>query len=195
MTIKQIKKHKGVISWFLDNPEKGVWCSENGRDWSLIFSPSFASDVSYVINDDWADLSKQLIADKTKVEFLNDHTNWVKTQCDSVSEMRKWCISRYRIAEPIPSLEIGDWFTHEKLNHQVVEVLYSGYRAKNGFIYCTNLVKWIPSKDELVVLCNNNNSTGYIVGNYISIYKNFEWDNIFPIEYLHQLIQVEQERR
>ena len=200
MTIEQIKKHKYIMKWFLDNPEKGVWYSEDGEEWTLVFSPSFRISTEYVINDDWADLSKQFITDKTKVEYLYGNT-WVKTKCDTVSSLCRGPINNYRIVSLLPHLKIGDWFTYEKVNHQVVEVLDDGYRAEDGFDYCEYLEKWVPRNDELVVLYNNHGSN-YIVGNYVGIYEKHqakcvfgEWDNVAPIEYSYQLIQNEQDKR
>lgn len=64
MTPEQAIKHKEVIKWFLDNPEKGVWCKQSFGTadiygYRIVKDPDFNSEI-YLQNDEYTTLRKRL---------------------------------------------------------------------------------------------------------------------------------------
>ena len=209
MTEQQAKKHKEVIKRFVEAPEKGIWCKTIGaiREWNLVKDPTFNENRIYVTNDEWADISKQFIDDRTKVEYKR-FGNWSKTKSVDVEAMREQHIKDYRIKHAEPAFKEGDWVEYTtvagKKKIYKIKSVYRNfddtftYSCENGVLDKTGatgfIEKWRPITNELVVFWNNNqNKPTYVIRmfNGIAYTENHKyfidseddyWDNMAPIE-------------
>lgn len=78
MTKEEIQKHGEVIKWFIDNPDKEVWCKDN-EGWFVTNNPTFYLNYAYVKNDEYAELRKAQ-ADGKVIEFRQSEDDfWSET--------------------------------------------------------------------------------------------------------------------
>ena len=61
MTKEQITKHKEVMLWFIENPDKGVYqqLTPTG-EWCIEYNPIFKEYFKYIQNDEYAELRKKI---------------------------------------------------------------------------------------------------------------------------------------
>ena len=214
MTKEQIQKHKEVILWFINNPDKGICYKEKVTDiWKLTYEPSFLLDIIYVQNDDYVEYRKQLIDDYTKVEYLTVQGNWV--QCSKTALFFD-DVSQYRIKPKELEFNIGDWVTvgdsnpcqfkrftgdlpewNKDLDYEVIEFTDTlmRYQIPN---FDRSIVKlWKPKQGKLCVFWDNNNDW-YVISKFIDFsnglyidHMSKGWDNIAPLEFIDTLRGIE----
>ena len=112
MTKEQIIKHKEVIKWFRDNPDKGVWFKDINRGWVLITQPSFNPHYIYVQNDKYAKYRKALADGKTIKCRRKNGDIWEKVTANIEPTRNFNSLYRYRIKKDKPKFKVGDWVIH-----------------------------------------------------------------------------------
>ena len=178
MTKEQALKHKKVIEWWLDNPDKGVWKKAHGL-WFLEKDPSFYIDYIYVQNDEYVEYRKALAEGKT-IQFLQtcigthniDPVRWLDWnsygQC-----FDKY--TQYRVKPEEPKFKVGDWVTvnngiplrfkrftgnlpewNKELNYEIVEFIKCGLKHQIPNFDRSIVKHWKPKKGEFCVFWDNN---------------------------------------
>jgi len=205
MTEVQAKKHREVIKRFVDAPEKGIWCKSVGaiKEWNIVRDPTFYKDRIYVTNDEWAEISKQFIDDRTKVEYKESSGIWLPTQAVGIETMRLNNINDYRIKPDEPKFKVGDWVV-TLIGNKKIEVVKGITKSIDGIFYyylnsgtCStkSLEKWIPKENELAIFWNDDMTESIIAkyGTYCNIkdictqYTTESWDNVAPLEFINEL--------
>ena len=201
MTKEQALKHGGVIGWWLNHLDKGVWWNGTG-DWTINKSPEFSVLCDYVQNDEYAEYRKAL-ADGKLIQVIDESGSWhsILGQC-SFAHPR----DMYRIEPEKPKFKVGDWVkdslgklcritiaTDEGIKYTNSE----GHRSalSFGFIKLNKITKWKPVRAEWCV-CWDDCENEYTVAQYNSDishnagrskHNENYWDNIAPIEFLSTL--------
>lgn len=114
MTKEQVIKHKEVIAWWLENPDRGVWYygSDGDDKWHIRYEPHFLEEHKYVQNDEYSDLRKAQADGKT-VESRFEYGTKSKLDCWSVHlDIFKGGAGCYRIKLEEPTFKVGDWIQH-----------------------------------------------------------------------------------
>ena len=76
MNKEQILKHKSVMEWFIENPDRGVKCRLlNNRGWTTVYEPEFSVSLIYVQNDKYSEL-RMAKADGKTIETLTREITW-----------------------------------------------------------------------------------------------------------------------
>lgn len=219
MNKEQITIHKEVIKWFCDNPNKGVWKSENNivKKWELLDNPQFYKDVMYVQNDEYCKLRKALIDGKT-VEYSLPTTNqW--NVVDNSKQHFSNCF-KYRVKPEKPEFKVGDWVTvnnsillqfkqftgdlpqwNKELDYEVVEFIDCNMKYRVPNFDRSIVKKWQPKENELCVFWNNGNSKNhYSIARYKFSANNLycdkmsrSWGNIAPLEFIKTLKETRNE--
>jgi len=203
MTKEQAIKHKSVIQWWLDNPEKGVWYKSipSQSSWTLNDSPQFHTGSVYVQNDEYAELRKQ-VCDGASVQYRlragETPTNCAGPWRDAREDLTfNYITTHYevRIKPTEPKFTAGDWVvytghTFKGNKYKVTAVLESGYIALqtgNGIdpdaCKPDRLEPWIPTNGAMVCAYNN---IDYIM---VQPYKSslVETYKIAPLEFIQTL--------
>jgi len=109
MTKAQVEKHKEVMLWFINNPEKGVWRrSTCTGGWLINYKPLFSTNFIYVQNDEYAKFRKAL-ADNLKVEYRHTPDKpWRSAEGIKFEEVDVAC---FQIKPDEPKFKVGDWVT------------------------------------------------------------------------------------
>lgn len=83
------------------------------KKWRKIRVPSWKEHNYYVIDDEWAEIRKQFIDDKSKV-LVKSNKSWIVTELDNVSEFGKGCytVEKYKIKPEC----LYQWIYREKGN-------------------------------------------------------------------------------
>jgi len=192
MTKEQVYKHYHVIKRYIEAPYKGVLVKYNNK-WELMYDPEFYEDNIYVTNDEWADISKQFIDDRTKIEY-HGFNNWTTTAATGVETMRLNDIDNYRIKPDEQKFKVEDWIVSAGTKY-----LLKDNMDVSHFI-SIDAKLWIPTPEELVVFWNKNQSTPtYVIRMFNSIEVsndgtiyyidnvNEYWDNVAPLEFINEL--------
>ena len=79
MTREQYQKHKKAIQWFYEQPEGTEIWLKNQHGWMLDSTPTWDLDVTYVINDEYAEFRKAIIDDK------QIQAKYKLNSCDSIT--------------------------------------------------------------------------------------------------------------
>jgi hypothetical protein len=113
MTKKQAEKHSEIIKWFIDNPNKGVYCKHPEDNlWRLSYSPTFDTILTYVQNDEYVELRKAQTDGKTiQIEYKpsNSKPYWRNYSNGEMNCFYKE--NNYRIKPDKPEFKVGDWVT------------------------------------------------------------------------------------
>lgn len=183
-------KHKEVVKFFLENPEKGVW-SKCGlsKQWRLITNPNFNVDSIYIQNDEYIDLRKAIIDGKTIQVRTVDGKDWV--DCGR-HPLFSDPVREYRIKPATQEIKLGDWIyvpsgdsdgkslvqvkiIHRGNVYEVRPLKVGSYRSwytstfskkelDNGKII---VEKWKPKVKELCIFWDNVRfSLEYHIGKY-----------------------------
>ena len=198
MTFEQINKHKEVIKWFCDNPDKGVWRKDHRtNNWHFCMQPEFCYSDTYVQNDEYADFRKALADGKT-IQYKLSGDNW----CDAIdpkSLLVGGNIKNLRIKPEEPKFKIGDWVQRKGYSTIIqINAVDDTYVHSNTSEHykIDNVELWEPKYTELCVFWNNSIHLEYIVAQYGSsseiegitkIYTKDYWDNIVPLEFVKTL--------
>jgi len=111
MTKEQIKKHKKVMLWFINNPDKGVWCNigtNKNADWVLAYTPKFNVAIKYIKNDEYAEFRKAEADGKTiqfytpnhygkTIEERNNFTEWEDCTMEMFDNSLQYSDTEFRI--------------------------------------------------------------------------------------------------
>jgi len=199
MTVEQATKHKEIIKWWLDNPEKGVWFQNYKSDkWHLSYKPAFIELDTYVQNDKHAKARKWK-ADGKQLQrrtLWNDNCNFNKSWNDydksnTISTNHNGTEVEYRIKPNEPKLKAGDWvIDNGNTNTEICQI-------RQIMLDCsvddfdTRFKLWKPTKDEWCVFWNDN--TSYIIDefkdmtadniNYVRKGNPIAYTNIAPLEF------------
>ena len=168
MTSEQAREHREVIKRFVEAPHKGVWRknfkSHSEEEWELTIDPCFSVDVTYVTNDEWAEISRQFFDDRSKVEVLFNG-KWVETACKNVEEIRTGSIEEYRIKPKEPKFKIGDWVVNTiGKNNRPERVAQYNLDKISG--YYDDFVSWKPVEGKLVVFWNKDTPNERVIRLY-----------------------------
>ena len=217
MTKEQVIKHKEVIKWFIDNPDKGVWTRNekgNENDWILKYDYNFYDGHIYVQNDEYAKYRKALADGKKlqcKLRYPNQQTKWEDFMLEKATQDFNVDLDYLRIKHKEPQFKIGDWIIHyvgdKKQVIQITDISKSIssdlllYYKDGCFTYNKeNTKKWEPRDDEWCVFWDDNNKE-YLIAKYNTQHKDnaFElleldfwydklsWDNVAPLEFIETL--------
>ena len=172
MDKQQVEKHGEVIKWWVDNPDKGVWWSNNAKDWTLCKAPSF-NMAMYVQNDEYADLRKAQADGKIIQQSGNK-------SCKTWDDIKyKPSFNRnpevYRIKPDEPEFKIGDWIRNKAIDEPYVYKIFDIVGDKY-YIYMTNNLQqmkmskskaelWKPQKGEWCVFWDDD-MEDYVLSQY-----------------------------
>jgi len=126
MKKEEVQKHKEAIKWWLNNPDRGVWCNKGIKithtelihDWILIYEPKFDVDFNYVQNDEYAEFRKAL-ADGKKIQFFYRGA-WRDCYCYAPNHSFEESHTLYRIKQEPKEPEFPCYF-REKSSGIVVK--------------------------------------------------------------------------
>ena len=196
MTPEQIKKHKEVIKWFCDNPDKGVWRKDHRtNNWHFCRQPEFCYSDTYVQNDEYADFRKAL-ADGETVQLDNQFeydSSKLKTwiEVDEISDHIP--VAHYRIKSDKSKFKVDDW-VYCTLK-QGTTTLRQFKKEMTEWTNIYKLTKWVPVENEYCTLWDDGGDF-YVIGKYLytnTSNKHFcysikgSWDNIAPLEFIETL--------
>ena len=109
MNKEQIAKHKDIMLWFIENPDKGVWIKGGAYSvWHLHENPEFTLVGKYIQNDEYAELRKAQ-ADGKVIEWTDNPNIVGRTWYDNTTSF-DMNIFMYRIKPDEPEFKDGDWF-------------------------------------------------------------------------------------
>ena len=146
MTKEQIEKHRDVIKWFCDNPDKGVWFKSNTDKWIHTDCPKFYGDTIYAQNDEYVELRKALADGKTIQKSKRHYCLDFWDDVDAI--YTHYHVTKYRIKPEEPKFKVGDWVRFDSHNAQVTET---------DLLHDTeHLVKWQPKEGEWCVFWGAN---------------------------------------
>jgi len=204
MTPEQIKKHKEVIKWFCDNPDKGVWRKDTPtNDWYIDNTPAWYEDYIYVQKDEYAEFRKAL-ADGETVQLDNQFeydSSKLKTwiEVDEISDHIP--VAHYRIKSDESKFKTGDWVYCT--SKQGTTTLRQFKKEMIEWVNIYRLTKWEPKENELCVFWDNNCDEYYIgrygavcfketfgdeFGNhYRYLQQKGDWGNIAPLKFIETL--------
>ena len=213
MTKEQIIRHKEVIKWFMDNPDKGVWFKDINMGWVFTTQPSFNPYYIYVQNDEYAEFRKALADGKKlqcKLRYPNQQTKWEDFMLEKATQDFNVDLDYLRIKHKEPQFKIGDWIIHyvgdKKQVIQIIDISKSIssdlllYYKDGCFTYNKeNTKKWEPREGEWCVFWNNNKE--YLIAKYNTQHNNNDfglleldfwydkssWKNIAPLEFVETL--------
>jgi len=182
MDIEQIKKHKDIMKWFIDNPEKSVWTKDTDG-WTLTKTPQFYRNYKYVKNDEHSDIRKDF-ADGKKIEYYSNSCwlEFIDEETCSIDYIVK--NYNYRIK---PDFYIGDWITNGTNVIQVVEDhewtgIHDSYKhwkptVGNWCLFFDDEYKYY-TLDKLKRIDTNSDKTKYYTVNTNTYYY-----NVKPLEF------------
>jgi hypothetical protein len=189
MTKEQIKTHREVIKWWIDNPDKGVWYKNSLNEWIRLTEPEFSEYFIYLQNDEYAEFRKALV--DGKIVQHNLHSDCAPKYRDVYETVNKIIksvpASCYRIKPEEPEFKVGDWII-DKSSGFIIQA-YEDMLVKN-------FKKWKPTKGEFCVFYDDSDEF-YGVGRFIA--KNIvnekyscetisgEWSNVAPLEFVGTL--------
>jgi hypothetical protein len=196
MTKEQIIKHKDVIKWFIDNPDKGVFRKDTPtNDWYLDLEPSFYEDYIYLQNDEYAKFRKALVDGKiVQHNFHSDCAPKYRDVYETVNKIVKSIpASCYRIKPKDYEFNDGEW-VHITYKQGISE-LREFKESMNEWTNVHSITDWKPTKGELCVFWDNKIKYGYIVSKFYGNYyddgdlkflnmKGYFYENIAPIEFI-----------
>ena len=188
MNKEQVQKHKDVIKWFCDNPNKGVWFKQDENEWVLTKNPTFSTyeNLSYVENDEYAEFRKALV-DGKEIETLNTYALWDKMLGSNFHGGS----DKYRMKPKETKFKVSDWVFDLNNHNKLLQVT-----KQNITNISTAYHKlWEPKKGKLCVFWDNNINDYFIgrYGDYCSvaengiIYTEFEFEHIAPLEFIQTL--------
>jgi len=70
MTREQYLKHKKVMDWFYNQPEGTEVWYKNDNEWAEVRHPTWFLGNTYVINDKYAELRKEIVELEEKLNKL-----------------------------------------------------------------------------------------------------------------------------
>jgi len=122
MTKDQIQKHKESMLWFIDNPNKGLYCNigtKENPDWHLTQSPKFNVNFDYVINDKYAEYRKAEVEGKNiqfrtpnhfgkTLQEQNEFTEWVDGTMKMFDKSCQYSGTEFRIKATESKFKVGD---------------------------------------------------------------------------------------
>jgi len=199
MTYEQIKKHREVIKWFCDNPDKGVWRKDHQTEnWHFCRQPIFNCNDTYIQNDEKAELRKQ-VADGAVLQYY-DNYKWKDVTHISVT-FSECKLENLRVK---PQFKVGDWVVEHQINNgkpfQVSEVDLIDY---NNYTI-SGVTLWEPKEGELCVFWDAD-CTEYFIGKYVAraltptfgdmsdcigisrMYTKQDWEYVAPLEFTQTL--------
>jgi len=192
MTKQEIKAHKEVIKWFIDNPDKGVWGTENvtPRVWELIDEPQFYIDNIYIQNDKYLEFRGALAEGKI-VELDNTYLydtakeeGWIAV--DKILDYIP--LAHYRIKPEEPKFKVGDWAVHPCMPHPW-QVTKNSLDNLND----TLLKLWKPKKGEFCVFWDTNEQEYFVTQfrekqdeGYFTI-SGYWFKHVAPLEFIQTL--------
>lgn len=148
MTTEQVKKHKEVISWWLQNTDKGVYRKDTPtNDWYLDLEPCWYEDYDYVQNDEYEEFRKALKDNKVVQFYSIPSGKWVDDYCPSFLSKPRF----YRIKPEELKPEVGDWVVY---NNDIVKIRcfaddgVTAVLTPYGNERVSNLTKWTPTVGE-----------------------------------------------
>lgn len=195
MDTNGLLKHKEVVTWWLENSDKGVWCRHiKATKWFEDDEPSFHEMYLYVQNDRYAELRKaqvdgKVVEDNTGLDWSESRYLWDLP------------VDRYRIKPDEPEFKIGDWVYTEMGNiARIIEAKDCKVESIDGSICYENpnaIKLWQPKEGEWCVVWNDN-QISYRICRFVKSVKNkFRmltgedtytfYDNIAPLEFLQTL--------
>ena len=90
-------KHKNeIIRWAKCPDETAVWYRTEDANWAKSRYPLWNINTIYIVDDEWAEIAKQFIDDKSKIEFHVGHHR-KSTDASNVHILRKGYIDKYGI--------------------------------------------------------------------------------------------------
>jgi len=199
MTAAAAAKHKEVIKWFCEYPEKGVWIKDyNTQDWLLSKNPEFSIDLTYVQNDDYTEFRKALVDGKV-LQWFNENLNiWVDYK-EEDAKFFLMCKDKYRIKPDELEYKIGDWVVIPESTQPSYITQFSD-KIKEIYSDLLNDIKlWTPRKDEWCVFWNDKHMH-YTLGQYSHIQHGNDfikqgdlsyYNNIAPLEFVRTLRERE----
>ena len=187
MNVADVTKHKEVILWFLENPEKCV-CVKNFRGWHLEHSPVFLADSQYVQNDEYA-LLRMALADGETIEFKpprrKDNGIW---RVDEENHFRL-PVECYRVKSNETMYLAEDWVVY---NGDIVRVedvkcvdeewLCCLDTAQYDWVLQADVTEWKAKRGEPVVIHNETKDI-FTIEDYIEQKHNTYPYTIYPLEY------------
>jgi len=197
MTKEQVEKHGEVIKWFVDNPDKGVWCRRNDtglQDWVLTKEPNWETTYIFLQNDEYAEFRKAL-ADGKQLQIRDYIGKWVNHYKIPTGNF-SYPVNRYRIKSEEPKFKAGDWVYVVYNSGEASLKPYSDDISSDNTIF--NIKLWEPKSGGIYVFWDDNNGKRFdywVIGKLDSICKGKfyldkngnKWDNIAPLEYINTL--------
>jgi len=99
-----------IQRWSMCPDDTGVWFRLNG-EWILTLEPSWDKDLTYIVNDEYAEYRKSYYEDKKSVQVKDFSNQWV-----TIDDMTfDSAISRYRFTPNTRSITIETWVVWDKL--------------------------------------------------------------------------------
>lgn len=168
MTKKQIELHKEVILWFVNNPDKGVWCRSDilSNLWRLQYEPVFhtASEYTYTQNDEYSEFRKAHV-DGITIQYnpkRQSHDRWDDLDNADFCED----ITHYRIKPKEPKFIKDRWYEyksgHKCLGKDVSK--YSGnkepklWEPKDGEYVCIEDFCFANIYAVFIYICETHNN-------------------------------------
>jgi len=166
MTKKQWDKHKEVIQWFYEQPEKSVkvWFKNpNDTKWRLTSNPHWSLNSQYVINDEYAGFRKALADGKTLQYYVDCMVGWQDvTNFDNPIKGPE----NYRIKPEEPRIKASDWvrlINVPEIIKQVDHIVYDTVvLADKSTCLISDWKLWKPKKGEKVWVWNTDFNRPFI---------------------------------
>jgi len=191
MNKEQVEKHGEVIKWFVDNPEKGVWCYGDfmgNLTWFKADDPQWHLTKKYVQNDEYAELRMAQADGKTiMINGQNIHKSYTNNiDICRIEDLWKWDSCIYSIKPNKPKFKVGDWAIYDNQpEYEVGQWSTKSIATEHHFL-------WQPKEGEWCVFWDSGNS--YHVEQFSHKEKDMYWScnedyapNIAPLEFIQTL--------
>lgn len=185
MNKAQVTKHKEVIKFFLEYPEKGVWTRGTSFNWSHTLNPEWGLKQPYVQNDSYHELRMAQVDGKI-IESYYMMSEWKAFEDSDFCGELHW----YRIKSDEPAFKVGHWLTSTHTNDfsktLVTEMNILGVNDGNSYEL------WEPQEGEWCVFYDDPDT--YVVAKFGATAKGFHYPvkggmyhNIAPLEFIATL--------